>query len=91
MNRVARCFTLLFALFMAGDIAWSQDDSKNEKSKSEPAAKQRAQPSVEVDKPTHAEVEYGPVERNVLDFYQAKSEHARDESPSWNDTLWPVS
>src|SRR5688500_188291 len=33
----------------------------------------KGQPA-ELPKPTHADVKYGPADRNVLDFYQAKSD-----------------
>ena len=32
-------------------------------------------PALAAIKPTHADVKYGPYKRNVLDFYQAKSDH----------------
>ncbi len=38
------------------------------------AAKKQDQSAVDAVKPTQANVKYGPAERNVLDFYQAKSE-----------------
>ena len=40
-----------------------------------------AQEKSKAEKPTHADVKYGPAERNVLDFYQAKSESAAGGTP----------
>ena len=39
-----------------------------------PGGKTPERAAVEAIKPTEADVKYGPAERNVLDFYQAKSE-----------------
>lgn len=59
MKRVSRSFTWLLSGVIFCGIAWGGQK------------KAPAEPPVP---PTHADVKYGPHERNVLDFYQAKSD-----------------
>ena len=71
MTSFAR-FTGLLALFLVSSIAWSQEKTKDGAKKT--AAKNQNQSAADAIKPTQGDVKYGPAERNVLDFYQAKSE-----------------
>ena len=71
MTSFAR-FTGLLALVLVSSIAWSQEKTKDGAKKT--AAKNQNQSAADAIKPTQGDVKYGPAERNVLDFYQAKSE-----------------
>ena len=71
MTSFAR-FIGLLALVLVSSIAWSQEKTKDEAKKT--AAKSQNQSAADAIKPTQGDVKYGPAERNVLDFYQAKSE-----------------
>ena len=71
MTSFAR-FTGLLALVLVSSIAWSQEKTKDGAKKT--AAKNQNQSTADAIKPTQGDVKYGPAERNVLDFYQAKSE-----------------
>lgn len=59
-----------------GVLTREEAQAYREKSQAEGNKKATAkqQPVADAIKPTHADVKYGPAERNVLDFYQAKSD-----------------
>ncbi|MCR4412977.1 MAG: alpha/beta hydrolase [Thermoguttaceae bacterium] len=71
MKSLTRCFTWLILGVVACAVAWAQDNRQT--LEPERATKKQA-PAFGALKPTHADVKYGPHQRNVLDFYQAKSE-----------------
>lgn len=60
MNRITQRIATFFLLSLICSVAAAQ-----------PGAKKNQGPTTP---PTHANVSYGPAERNVLDFYQAKSD-----------------
>src|SRR5262245_66217977 len=71
------CATLAFALIaLAGGQAQDSKDDKKEEKKVEKKDDKKAEkkPPVPAVPPTAANVSYGPHERNVLDFWQAKSD-----------------
>jgi acetyl esterase len=55
-----------------GDLSREEAQAYRQKAQ-EAQKKQKKQPAADLPQPTHADVKYGPAERNVLDFYQAKS------------------
>lgn len=59
-----------------GVLTREEAQAYREKSQAEGNKKATAkqQPAADAIKPNHADVKYGPAERNVLDFYQAKSD-----------------
>ena len=59
----------LAMMTLAGQAA-AQNKTDRDSKKADPKKGQQ----VELPKPTHADVKYGPAERNVLDFYQANSD-----------------
>lgn len=67
-----RCFLCMFMLVaLSGQVSWAQDSKAENKETPKPAVKA---PPKNVMPPTQADVPYGKHERQVIDFYQAKSD-----------------
>ncbi len=66
--------TLLLSSALAWPVVAADAPAKTEAPKAAPAAKPAEKVYVRTATPTEADVRYGPHERNVLDFYQAKSD-----------------
>ena len=67
-----RCLLCLFMIVgWSGQLGWAQDTKAEKKDPPKPAVKA---PPMNVVPPTHADVPYGKHERQVIDFYQAKSD-----------------
>ncbi len=67
-----RCFLCMFMLVaLSGQVSWAQDSKAENKETPKPAVKA---PPKNVMPPTQADVSYGNHERQVIDFYQAKSD-----------------
>jgi acetyl esterase/lipase len=65
---LAFAFTAALIVFSSGQAQEKKDEKKDEKKV------EKKQPPVPAVKPTGANVSYGPHERNVLDFWEAKSD-----------------
>lgn len=67
-----RCFFCLFMIVgLSGQLGVAQDTKVEKKDPPKPVVKA---PPMNVVPPTHADVPYGKHERQVIDFYQAKSD-----------------
>ena len=67
-----RCVFCLFMIVgLSGQLGWAQGTKAEKKDSPKPAAKT---PPMNVVPPTQADVPYGTHERQVVDFYQAKSD-----------------
>ena len=72
MNSSVRRFAWLLMIVGAGGTVWAEE-----------LLAQQTKTAAAAIKPTQADVKYGPAERNVLDFYQAKpSDSAKSGQPT---------
>jgi acetyl esterase/lipase len=69
MNSFTRWFAWLLLSVAACGVAWAQEKPRDVMTK-----KTSGKGAAEALEPTYADVKYGPYKRNVLDFYQARSQ-----------------